>query len=83
MPTPHATEKTHDLDVQAAASKSGMAERQKSQEEATERNVKKQDPKKEYPKAPEPIIGMQDERGHSTLLRQYPPWSSLGIVLGV
>ncbi|KAL0631136.1 hypothetical protein Q9L58_010011 [Maublancomyces gigas] len=79
MPTPHTTEKPHNLDVQTAASKSGIAERQRSQE-TKEANVQKQDPKKEFPEAPGPIIGMQDERGHSTLIT---PWSSLGIVLGV
>jgi len=28
----------------------------------------KVDPKKEHPKAPEPVIGMQDERGHTSKL---------------
>lgn len=82
-PTPHTTEKTHTLDVQSAASKSGMAEREKSRETTQTKNVKKQDPKKDYPEAPEPIIGMQDERGHSMLTIEHLSWSSLGIVLGV
>lgn len=64
MPTPHTTSKPHDLDVQAAASKSGMDERRKSQE-AAKMSVKKQDLEKEFPEAPRPIIGMQDERGRS------------------
>lgn len=77
MPTPHTTSKPHNLDVQAAASKSGMAERQESQG-AAETNVKKQDPKKEYPEAPTPIIGMQDERGRST--SPFPTGRVWGIV---
>lgn len=64
MPTPHTTSKPHDLDVQAAASKSGMDERRKSQE-AGKMSGKKQDLEKEFPEAPRPIIGMQDERGRS------------------
>ena len=29
-------------------------------------NGAKKDPKEGHPKAPEPVIGMQDERGHSS-----------------
>lgn len=63
-PTQHATEKTHSLDVQSDATKRGMAERQQSKE-SKETRGKKQDPKKEHPEAPGPVIGMEDERGHS------------------
>lgn len=61
---PHATEKTHTLDVQSDASKRGMKEREESLHSSGTQS-KKKDPKKEHPEAPGPIIGMQDERGQS------------------
>ena len=58
---PIVTEKDHELDVQSHSSK--MAHREK--ERGDHAKGVKQDPKKENPKAPEPVIGMQDERGAS------------------
>lgn len=58
----HTVNKKHELDVQSLASKQGMRER--SAAGASEEG-EKVDPKKDHPKAPTPVIGMQDERGHS------------------
>ena len=56
-------EKGHELDVQSHSSKQAMRERDSS---GSGENGAKKDPKEGHPKAPEPVIGMQDERGHSS-----------------
>ncbi|KAA8902600.1 hypothetical protein FN846DRAFT_757252, partial [Sphaerosporella brunnea] len=56
----HTTRKDHELDVQSQASKQGMRERNAA---GNNEGAQKKDPKEGHPKAPEPVIGMQDERG--------------------
>ncbi|KAL7273183.1 hypothetical protein RUND412_003978 [Rhizina undulata] len=58
----HTVEKPHDLDVQTKAAKDAMKERQNAEVDPQSRGQKKE-PEKEFKKAPQPIIGMQDERG--------------------
>lgn len=60
----HTTRKKHELDIQSAASKSAMRERAAA-ENVGDRGGEKVDPKKDHPKAPTPVIGMQDERGQT------------------
>jgi hypothetical protein len=64
---PHVTEKDHELDVQSHSSRQAQRER----EVAGQAGGKKQDPKKDHPKAPSPVIGMQDERGRSESIILY------------
>jgi len=59
----HTTEKDHKLDVLSNSSHEGQEERRNSTQSIPRNDSKKQDPKKDNPKAPEPVIGMQDERG--------------------
>jgi hypothetical protein len=61
----HTTRKDHELDVQSRASKQGMRERAAA---GNNEGYQRKDPKEEHPKAPEPVIGMQDERGHKSEL---------------
>jgi hypothetical protein len=61
----HTTRKDHELDVQSAASKQGMRERAAA---GNNEGHQRKDPKEGHPKAPEPVIGMQDERGHKSEL---------------
>ena len=60
----HTTRKNHELDIQSKASHSAMRERERAAASSAE-GGEKIDPKKDHPAAPEPVIGMQDERGHS------------------
>jgi len=60
---PHSTEKSHDLDVTAHETKEGKRERAAAGAPSAEARGEKQREKKDHPKAPEPVIGMQDERG--------------------
>ncbi|KAI5790966.1 hypothetical protein FPQ18DRAFT_306204 [Pyronema domesticum] len=61
-PKDHTVNKDHELDVQSHSSKQAMRERANAGGRAP--GEKKADPKKDHPNAPEPVIGMQDERGH-------------------
>jgi hypothetical protein len=64
-PSDHTVNKPHELDIQSHSSKQGMREHDA---ESGRRVGDKVDPKKDHPKAPEPVIGMQDERGHTSKL---------------
>jgi len=63
----HATDKEHSLDPQTEGANKGQSARQQggqdtaTSEESPQHSTQKA--KKDHPKAPEPIIGMQDERG--------------------
>lgn len=65
----HTTRKQHELDVQSHSSKKGMRDRETNQNDTTQDRGKGQDPKKDNPKAPEPVIGMQDENTGSKFTR--------------
>ncbi|KAI5793108.1 hypothetical protein EDC01DRAFT_630106 [Geopyxis carbonaria] len=75
--TTHVTEKTHELDIQSHSSKQAQRERQVSKDNPENRGPKK-DPKEGHPKAPEPVIGMQDERGGKAIL--YLPNSTMSSI---
>ena len=69
-PDSHATRKPHELDVQSHSSRQGMRERDAA-EGGGGSGEYKQNPKRDHPKAPEPVIGMQDERGHTSRSQNY------------
>jgi hypothetical protein len=81
-PTKPAVEKKHGLDVQSEESQRGMKEREDSIN-SPETRGKKKEPEKEFKKAPGPVIGMQDERGGSMSIPISPPWSSIGVMVGL
>lgn len=64
----HVTNRDHELDVQSSASKSGARQRAgegPTSSAANEKDIGNQNAKakKDHPEAPEPVIGMNDERG--------------------